>query len=172
MMKITVLLSFFVLASCIQIKTVPDTTKTVTSKYFLIRHAEKDSSNPSENNPHLTLKGEQRAQNWSHILSNEKIDLVYSTDYHRTRETANPIAVKNNIQISIYNPSDIDNKSFLKETKGKSVLIVGHSNTTPAFVNSIIGKEKYEDIDHDNNGNLYIVTIIDNKTSSQLLSFN
>lgn len=171
-MKITVLLTFFILISCFQPKTQPENTETIVSCYYFIRHAEKDESDASNKNPHLTTKGQQRAENWSKILGNENFDLVYSTDYHRTKETAETVAVKNNTQISIYNPSDIDYESFLKETKGKKVLIVGHSNTTPAFVNSIIGTKKYEDIDHDNNGKLYIVTIINGKTSSQLLTFN
>ena len=55
---------------------------------------------------------------------------------------------------------------FLQETKGKTVLVVGHSNTTPAFVNKILAVEKYKDIDDNNNANLYIVTISgDEKTS-------
>ena len=55
---------------------------------------------------------------------------------------------------------------FQQETKGKTVLVVGHSNTTPAFVNKILAEEKYKDIDDNNNANLYIVTISgDEKTS-------
>ena len=171
-MRIKVFLFFFVLASCISSKTLPDPTETVISHYYFIRHAEKDESNESDKNPHLTSKGQKRAKNWSKILGNEKIDLVYSTNYHRTRETAAPVAIKNNTKIAIYNPSDIDYESFLKETSGKNILIVGHSNTTPAFVNNVIGNKKYKNIEHKNFGNLYIVTIINNKISSQLLTFN
>ncbi len=50
-------------------------------------------------------------------------------------------------------------QQFIKNTKGKSVLVVGHSNTTPGFANKLIGKEVYQDIDDTNNTNLYIVTI-------------
>jgi len=171
-MKLSVLLTFIILTSCFQSKTQTENTETIVSNYYFIRHAEKDESDASNKNPHLTTKGLEHAENWSKILSNESFDLVYSTDYHRTRETANPIAYKNGIKISIYNPSDIHYDSFLKKTKGKKVLVVGHSNTTPVFVNNLIRTKKYEDIDHDNYGNLYIVTIINGKASSQLLNFN
>lgn len=171
-MKITILLSFFILTACFQSKSLPHSGDTIVSHYYFVRHAEKDTSNPSEKNPHLTTKGQERAEKWSDILSNEKFDFVYSTDYYRTRETAKPIAIRNTTKISIYDPNHIDYESFFKETNGKNVFIVGHSNTIPAFINSIIGTKKYEDIDHDNNGNLYIVTRIDDKTSSQLLTFN
>ena len=93
--------------------------------------------------------------------------------YHRTKETAQPTATKNNLDIIIYDPRVIDDtEAFLMETKGKTVLVVGHSNTTPAFVNAILGEKKHENIDDDNNGNLYIVTIIDRKVTDTVLTIN
>jgi 2,3-bisphosphoglycerate-dependent phosphoglycerate mutase len=49
------------------------------------------------------------------------------------------------------------------------VLVVGHSNTTPDFVNKVLNLKKYDDIDDLNNANLYIVTITPNAATSQLL---
>ncbi|MFD2823858.1 SixA phosphatase family protein [Lacinutrix iliipiscaria] len=147
-------------------------TSSETSTYYFIRHAEKDRSNASEKNPHLTEIGKARAEHWSAVLSSIHFDAVYSTDYHRTRETALPTATKNNLELSLYRPKHIDLKNFLKETKGKTVLIVGHSNTIPHFVNDVIGEKKYVDIEDDNNGNLYIVTIINKSISDQVLLIN
>jgi len=42
-------------------------------------------------------------------------------------------------------------------TIGKTVLIVGHSNTIPGLVNKIIKKDKYDQIKDYNNSNLYII---------------
>jgi broad specificity phosphatase PhoE len=50
-------------------------------------------------------------------------------------------------------------EEFAHNTKGKTVLVVGHSNTTPAFVNAVLGEKKYDNIDDNNNANLYIVSI-------------
>ena len=129
------------------------------STYYFIRHAEKDRSDNTNKDPHLIEKGVLRAAKWSLVLENVKFDMVYSTDYNRTKETAQPTAEKNNVEITIYNPRNIDAKKFLEETKGKTVLVVGHSNTTPMFVNAVIGNDKYEQIDDSNNANLYIVTV-------------
>lgn len=146
-------------------------SKSITTYYF-IRHAEKDRTDPSDKNPHLTEVGNARANRWSHILGEVKFDIVYSTDYHRTKETAQPTATKNNLELKIYDPKNIDIESFKYDTIGKTVLIVGHSNTTPEFVNKILDQNKYEDIDDSNNDNLYIVTISGEVISDQLLVIN
>lgn len=129
------------------------------STYYFIRHAEKNRSDKDDKDPTLVIDGILRAAKWSIVFDNIKFDAIYSTDYYRTKETAQPTAEKNNIDITLYDPRDIDSKAFLESTKGKTVLIVGHSNTTPMFVNSLIGEEKYKQIDDNINGNLYIVMI-------------
>lgn len=141
--------------------------------YFLIRHAEKDRSNPSEKDPKLTEAGIKRAQNWTKVLKDVSFDMVYSTNFNRTKATAQPIAEANNLEVEIYNQADMYNQNFQQKTKGKTVLIVGHSNTTPAFVNAILKNKKYEDLPDDENGGLYIVTVTpNNKVSTQLLYIN
>ena len=127
--------------------------------YYFIRHAEKDRSDANNKNPNLIQKGIFRAAKWSYVLERVKFDAVYSTDYNRTKQTAQPTAEKNNVEITIYNPKELNSDDFIKNTKGKTVLVVGHSNTTPMFANAVIGEEKYESIDDSNNANLYIVTI-------------
>lgn len=158
--------------SCKEEKKTEPSPEMITSTYYFIRHAEKDRSDPSDKNPHLTEIGKARANHWSEILGNVKFDAVYSTDYNRTKETAEPTAAKNHLEIILYDPNTIDAKVFKEENKGKTVLIVGHSNTTPAFVNSILGSKKYEDIDDSNNGNLYIVTINGDTINDQVLVIN
>lgn len=132
----------------------------VITTYFLIRHAEKDRSNPENKNPHLIEKGRNRALRWSQVFKDIKLDAVYTTNYNRTIETANPTAASHHLKVIIYDPVNIDYLKFKTETEGKIILIVGHSNTTPGFVNALIGKEKYKQISDTNNANLYIVTVI------------
>jgi broad specificity phosphatase PhoE len=175
-MKHIYLFSFAVLimlfASCKEDKKMEVSSEIVTTTYYFIRHAEKDRTDPSDKNPHLTDVGNVRAEKWSSILGEVKFDAVYSTDYNRTKETAQPTASKNNLELSIYDPNAIDAPTFMEATKGQTVLIVGHSNTTPAFVNKILGNKKYEDIDDSNNGNLYIVTVTGDTISDQVLVIN
>ena len=151
-----------------------ETNSQITSTtYYLIRHAEKDRSDDSNEDPELTDQGKVRAENWSTILQHVKFHDVYSTQYNRTLQTAQPIADSNNLEVSLYDPSNLFSEEFAEATFGKTILVVGHSNTTPAFVNAILGENKYEDIDDDNNGNLYIVTItLGGEKSDHVLTIN
>ena len=139
------------------------------STYYLIRHAEKEVI--ADRNPNLTSIGELRAQAWAEIFRDIKFDAVYSTDYKRTKATAKPTALKNNLDLILYHPRNINIEKFKEETKGKTVLIVGHSNTIPNFVNQLIEQKKYPNIEDDNNGNLYIVELGEHFKTDQLLHF-
>ena len=46
------------------------------------------------------------------------------------------------LDVLSYDAENLFNKNFKHKTDKQTVLIVGHSNTTPAFVNAIIGKKK------------------------------
>lgn len=130
-----------------------------TTTYYFIRHAEKDRSDKTNKDPNLIQKGLLRAAKWSFVLENVEFDAVYSTNYNRTKQTAQPTAEKKGLEVQIYDPRQLFSEEFANITKGKTVLVVGHSNTTPAFVNAVLGKKKYGSIDDNNNANLYIVTI-------------
>ena len=135
------------------------------STYFLIRHAEKDRTDAENKNPSLTEKGKERALLWSQLLADYGIEAVYATDYKRTQETAAPSAAKLGLEVQSYHPFKLDFKQFLKDTQGKNVLVVGHSNTIPFFVNKLIKKDKYQQMQDDDNASLYIVTIEGTTTS-------
>ena len=140
--------------------------------YYFIRHAEKLRVDKTDKNPNLNLKGFKRAEAWKEVFSNISFDAIYSTDYTRTMLTAKPTADSKNLPILIYNPRDMYSKAFQNQTKGKTILVVGHSNTTNVFANKVIGFDKYQEIKDDNNSNLYIVTLTDKKASSVLLKIN
>ncbi|MCC1484825.1 SixA phosphatase family protein [Winogradskyella immobilis] len=167
MKKLTVLL--FVLLFALNINAQQDQSNENTSTYYLIRHAEKDRNDKTNRDPHLIEKGVKRAENWSNVLKNVKFDMVFSTNYNRTKETAKPTAVANNLEVSFYDPRDLKIEEFMTKTKGKTVLVVGHSNTTPMFTNALIGEEKYRPIADDNNSNIYIVTVSGSTKSSTVL---
>lgn len=137
-----------------------------TTTYYFIRHAEKVDNSQ---NPDLSEIGLERANLWNKIFSEISFDEIYSTDYKRTIQTATPTATTKKIQIKLYNPKTIAIESFKKETLGKKVLIIGHSNTTPNFVNQIINQKIYADIEDTTFGNLYIVTINGESITHQLL---
>jgi len=140
--------------------------------YYLIRHAEKLRIDKTDKNPNLNFNGYKRAEAWKDVFSDVPFDAIYSTDYNRTKLTAKPTATSKNLPILLYNPNMMYSEAFQNNTKGKTVLVVGHSNTTNVFVNKILGIEKYNEINDNNNSNLYIVTISNGKISSILLKIN
>jgi len=145
-------------------------TEECTSLY-LIRHAEKVRDNSGNKNPHLNAKGLLRANKWKDILKHVKFDKVISTNLFRTLETASPISKSNDLKINTYVPSKEFYENFIKQNTGKTILIVGHSNTTPSFVNSLIEEDFYKDIKDDNNGNLYHVYKCGNSSPNHVLYY-
>jgi 2,3-bisphosphoglycerate-dependent phosphoglycerate mutase len=140
--------------------------------YYLIRHAEKLRVDITDKNPKLNYEGVKRADAWKEVFTNVKLDAVYSTDYNRTKLTAKPTADSKHLPIFLYDPKDMYSESFQHKTKGKAVLVVGHSNTTHVFANKVLGRDEYNQINDDNNSNLYIVSVIDGKAFSILLKIN
>ena len=144
-----------------------------TTTYYFIRHAEKDRSNKSEKDPNLTAEGLKRAQIWAEVLKDIPLDMVLSTNYKRTLQTGAPIAGNKQLSMENYNAGNGYDDEFRKRTSGKRVLVVGHSNTTPQFVNEILGEEKYADIDDTENGALFIVQVLpNNEILDQVLYIN
>ena len=151
--------AFYFLSAC---------TSDKTTTYYLIRHSEKDRTNTMNANPHLNFEGEKRAQRWAGYFSDIKLDAVYSTKYFRTVETATPTAKTKNLDINYYDPRHLNDSIFKVATYGKSVLVVGHSNTTPQFANKILGEELYKDMDDNDNASLYIITVKGNEKLSRI----
>lgn len=147
-------------------------TEAMTTYYF-IRHAEKDMSKPGDRDPQLSEAGVTRAQKWAEILQKVDFDLIFSSDYVRTRTTAKAVAEAQQKPVSIYDPKNLNDQDFQKKTKGKTVLVVGHSNTNPMFVNLLLQEKKYSDLEEEDYGSLFIVHISpDGTRSSEVLQIN
>jgi len=147
-------------------------TSDKTTTYYLIRHAEKDRTNTTNKNPNLNSNGVIRAEKWAKHFENIVLDAVYSTDYNRTQQTAAPTAKSKGLIVQSYNPSKMYDSIFKKNTKGKTILVVGHSNTTPVFANAILGQKKYKNMADNDNASLYIVTVVNDKKSSEIKKVN
>lgn len=165
--------SAFAFTSCqISTKTVDQSQNESVTTYYFVRHAEKDRSDAENRNPMLTDAGQERAQNWMRVFKDVALDAVYSTDYNRTQQTAAPTAESKSLEVQSYDPRTLNDSIFSAATQGKKVLVVGHSNTTPSFVNAVLGATTYKDIDDSNNGNLYIVRVQGDRKEAQLLHIN
>jgi broad specificity phosphatase PhoE len=70
-----------------------------------------------------------------------------------------PSAVKHHIQISAYEPGNLYSSKWLSLCFGKTILIVGHSNTIPQLVNELMKSDTFQNIPDDENGFLFRVEI-------------
>lgn len=143
------------------------------TKIFLVRHAEKVKDGGAD--PELTYTGKQRAEQLNKMLAKVDISAIYSTNYKRTRNTAQPLAAAKQLHIELYNP--MDSRKFidgiLEKHYGKTVFVVGHSNTIPLLLNTLLGEEKYEMLDDDEYSNLFMVSIIQGSDAEVIqLTFN
>lgn len=98
---------------------------------YLVRHGEKEAAGKD---PALTAQGQARAQNIATILQKAGIGHIFSSDYARTRQTAQPLAQRSGLAVQTY---DAGTPKALVETvksMNGAVLVVGHSNTLPELV--------------------------------------
>tara|TARA_R110002072_G_scaffold117281_10_gene248252 strand:- start:1081 stop:1608 length:528 start_codon:yes stop_codon:yes gene_type:complete len=173
MQKLVSLVLFIIIIACADNKKseIPENKQSEkTTTYYLIRHAEKDRTNPDEKDPALNDDGLKRAENWAVIFSEIELDAIYSSDFKRTQQTAKPTANSRNFPVNSYDPHKIYETNFFEKTEGLQVLVVGHSNTIPKLANFLLKEERYENIPDSIDGRLYIVTKKGEQVSSMVLN--
>ena len=130
---------------------------------ILVRHAEKAPA--PANDPVLDSIGMRRAGMLLDVVRDAKVVAVYTTPYARTRLTAAPVTkalglTPNVVEIKGGTPAHVKAVAdrVLAEQKGRTSLVVGHSNTVPLIVRALGGSapDQLEDHEYDN---LFIVTI-------------
>ncbi len=135
---------------------VPDTATT----FILLRHAETSGSG---SDPALSTAGQDRAAELLRILKNVALNAVYSTNFNRTRQTAEPIAADKSLSVQIYNafaPGTLADNALAAHKQG-AVLVVGHSNTIPELLNTLTGTTDFQLIPDSQYDNLFIVTVFE-----------
>jgi broad specificity phosphatase PhoE len=113
---------------------------------IVVRHAEKATDDPRD--PTLSETGQVRAQALAKAMEHAGLDAAYSTQYRRTRLTAEPAAKAAGIEVQV-RPIDGGNaatyaadlaRDLRALPAGSTALVVGHSNTVPDLVKAISGQ--------------------------------
>lgn len=132
--------------------------KDSSTSFILCRHAE--TGGPGSN-PNLSTIGMERATELARILKPTIIDQIYTSNFNRTTQTANTVAMNYNLNPLIYDPSNqkLWINDLLIKNKNKKILIVGHSNTIPELLNLLSGTNNYNLIPDTEYNNLYLVTL-------------
>ena len=112
---------------------------------IIVRHAEKAAA-PADDPP-LTPEGERRALRLADIAEAAGVGVVYSTQVRRTRDTAQPAAGRLRLNVNARSVTratlDAHVEEMAKEIRashGKTVLVVGHSNTAPRIAAALTGR--------------------------------
>jgi phosphohistidine phosphatase SixA len=136
---------------------------------ILLRHAEKADA-PREDPP-LNEAGTARAQKLAALLAGAGIKAIYTSQFLRTRQTAEPLARQSGVSIAPLtiqskqsNPREVSEQSIrqivdkIMERPGETALVVGHSNSVPDVIR-MLGGDMVPVIDEKRFDDLFIVTV-------------
>ncbi len=133
---------------------------------FLVRHAEKVRGPAAGDDPALTEAGLHRSRALAQTLSQAGIDAIYTTQWRRTVETGAKLAEALNLEPKVIRTdSDFIEKmrELLLEEKARRIVVVGHSDTTPALARAL-GADQAPDIADDDFDDLYQIVVSDEGT--------
>lgn len=138
---------------------------------YIVRHAEKDTSNTKNNDPNLSKEGKVRAEALNDFLKAEKITAVYSTNFKRTIQTVAPVAQHNEVSINTYDAKDPSEVARIVKSQlaNQKVLVAGHSNTILEIVKSF-GVDPPADKLNDDDYDLIFQIRIDKNGSASLIT--
>ena len=104
----------------------------------------------------------------SDFLKDVHLNIIYSTDYLRTKSTAFPTANSKGLEIELYDAQQLKDFSQLLIDRQQDALVVGHSNTTGVLAGLLTG-EDIGAFDLDIYDRVYQVVIYKNKGRLHLL---
>lgn len=127
---------------------------------FVVRHAERADAGAAmsqmraQADPPLSAAGMARARKLAAMLADAGIKAIYTTEFRRTQQTAQPLADR--LKITEEHVSSKDTAALVatvrREHSQDVVLIVGHGDTVPAIVKAFggptvtLGENEYDNI--------------------------
>ncbi|MFO7767802.1 MAG: endonuclease/exonuclease/phosphatase family protein [bacterium] len=134
---------------------------------YLVRHAEKAGT---VGDVPLTDAGRRRAEDLADLLADAGIRTVLTTDFIRTRRTAAPLATEGGLHPLLYDPDRLAAAAERIRGLPCPVLVVGHSDTTPALVDAL-GGDPGPPIPEQEYDRLYRLEITDRGVRTRVLRF-
>ena len=131
-----------------------------TTTYYIVRHAEKETTNTMTTDVPLSAAGKDQAVDLKEKLKGHDIRHIFSTNYSRTLATVEPTRQYFNTIIQLYNTKDTMDRfiEMLRKINEGNVLIVGHANTVDDIINKLTGEKILPgDLPDSAYGDLFIV---------------
>lgn len=124
---------------------------------FVVRHAERADAQTTASpmmasDPDLSEAGQARARSLAAALKDAGITAIYTTEYKRTKQTAEPLAKAIGVTPTVITARDGAALIEKLKTGAGNALVVGHSNTVGDVIAGLGVTEpvKLEDSDYDN----------------------
>jgi len=130
------------------------------TEVWVVRHAEKDKTNPEDKDPNLSDEGRIRAGDLATYLKKVKFDVAFSTPYKRTHQTLDSLIIPK--VINYKDPKSLVD-SVKKNYAGKTVIVAGHSNTVLEIIEAFGGKRPMEMLTDDDYDYIFRLTVKDDK---------
>lgn len=123
---------------------------------YVLRHAEKGTGP----NPALTANGARRANSLAHLLEDHPVAAVFTSPYRRTRQTVAPLASSVGLTPEVLPADAVPTlvRQILRNYRGRTVVVVGHSNTVPRMLRQL-GVADAVVLQADDYGDLFVVRI-------------
>jgi phosphohistidine phosphatase SixA len=136
---------------------------------YLVRHAEKQADGSRD--PALTDAGKRRAEQLATWFQDKNLEDVWSSDYRRTRDTVAPLVADSGLELSIYDPRELQALAGTLLDKHHNALVVGHSNTTPELAR-LLCQCVVAEMDESEYDRLIVVTVSAGGTAVKTLTQN
>jgi len=121
---------------------------------MLVRHAERQTSGAD---PALTVAGKRRASLLATMFAGAGVTSIFTSAARRTKETAAPLA-----SVLGLTPRQTDDSTAVARGQilsgGACVLVVGHSNTVPEFIEALGGPAGITIDDHEFD-HMFVLTV-------------
>jgi probable phosphoglycerate mutase len=135
---------------------------------IVVRHAEKGTT--PTNDPPLTEAGTARAKALATALASANVQAVVTTQFARTKDTGRPTAEAKGAPMEVVNAGGAGHAKAVADAArkhaGKTVLIVGHSNTVTQIVEALGGPPAKDLCDSDYS---YIWTVVIDGSTSRVV---
>lgn len=110
-----------------------------------MRHAERAAEPAGD--PGLSPAGTARALRLVQAAQGARVSTVFTTQFRRTRETAAPLAQAAGVPVTVRPVTATNQGSYTEQLvreireqhTGRTVAVIGHSNTVPAIVAALTG---------------------------------
>lgn len=130
------------------------------TEVWLVRHAEKDTSNPEDKNPNLSDEGKIRAGDLAKHLKKVKFDAAFTTPTKRTHQTLDSLLIPKVIE---YKEIKALVDSVKNVYQGKTVIVAAHSNTILEIIEAFGAKKPLDIFTEDDYDYIFRLSVTGDK---------